>query len=212
MIKRLQILSRVGNTVWGLGSRILAITTHSLSGSVACFRLSITGMGRNEREAGTADKEIPNRDARKNAGTHMALRLEILMILADNRDTVNHCILKSANILDRGFRAKGATAKKEAATEVRPWFTIREVEEEYANTKNWTQIGLEEKKHPNSNKKETRNDNNPYDEGEGKWAWGENEKQFAASTQAPVRKSIYHMTEESIPKRETRKKLSLCRQ
>ena len=71
---------------------------------------------------------------------------------------------------------------------------------------------MEEKKHPNSNKKETRNDNNPYDEEERKWAWGETKKQFAVSTQAPVQKSIYHMTEESIPNRETRKKLSFCRQ
>ena len=136
MIRRLQILSRAGNAVWGLESRISAITTHSLSESAACFGPSITGMGRNEREAGTADKEILNRAARKIAGTRMTLRLEILMILADVRDTVNHCILKSANILDRGFRVKGATAKKEAATEVHLWFTIREVEEECANTKN----------------------------------------------------------------------------
>ena len=112
--RRLVIISKVANTIWGLESRILAITTHSLVESVANYGLASFGGHLPERDIAPIGTTIINRAARKVIGTGPTIRREILYALADMRSINNHFILKVANILDRTLRATGTAAEKKA--------------------------------------------------------------------------------------------------
>ena len=51
-MKRWAVQNKVGNAVWGMGSRILSVTAHSLVGSVVSYGLATTGKGWEEGGAG----------------------------------------------------------------------------------------------------------------------------------------------------------------
>ena len=109
--RRLVILNRVGNTNWGLESRIMAITTHSLIESVTNYGLASFGRHLWDQDRSSVDTTILNKAARKVVGAGPTIRTEILYALADMRSMTNHYILKVANILDRTLREKGTAAE-----------------------------------------------------------------------------------------------------
>ena len=112
--RRQAILRRVSNTRWGLETRILSITTHSLVESVVSYGLATYGAHILEQDARAVDTRVLNRAARRVVGTGPTIRREIMHVIADTRSFHNHHILKGANILDRVLRAKGTTAQRNA--------------------------------------------------------------------------------------------------
>ena len=103
--KRMTILSRIGNATWELGSRILAITSHSFIG------LAVYGTHISQQESRKKFTRLLTRAANRIVGAGPTARREILHTLADTKSFSNHYILKSAGALDRVLRAFGATAR-----------------------------------------------------------------------------------------------------
>ena len=75
-IKRLHIVKRVAGTVWGMESRILAVSTHALIESIVGYGLAITGQHVNQQLGEKVDTEVMNIAARKIAGTNISARKE----------------------------------------------------------------------------------------------------------------------------------------
>ena len=55
----LQVLAKVGNTMWELESRILSIMTHALIESIVCYGLATTGSRWTVKDASIADMGGP---------------------------------------------------------------------------------------------------------------------------------------------------------
>ena len=113
-IKRLGIFNRVGNTTWGLESRILAITAHSLVESVVGYGLAVYGVHTGQLDAHQIDTGILTRVARRAVGTGITARREILHALADTKSFQNHYLQKIANVMDRTLRSTGTSARSTA--------------------------------------------------------------------------------------------------
>ena len=108
----LTILNRVGNSIWGLESRILAITTHSLPESLAGCGLAVTGTHITKGEIDMIDASTLKKAERRLDGTGATARREVLHALVDTNSMEN-------KMLDRALRATGSTAQKTAKTFLR---------------------------------------------------------------------------------------------
>ena len=106
------IMTRVGNSRWGLECRILTITAHALIESMVSYGLTVTGSAATPKDVDNMDVQILNPTARRVAGVGMSARREVLYTLADMRTTGNHYLLKTANVFDRSLRAKGTQVQK----------------------------------------------------------------------------------------------------
>ena len=82
--RRLGILREVSNATWGLETRILAITTHSLIESVKKYGLGTFGALITETDERALDTELLNEAARRVIGTGITVRREVQ---ADTRTT-----------------------------------------------------------------------------------------------------------------------------
>ena len=109
--KRMGILNKVGSTTWGLESRILAITTHSLVESVASYGLAAYGSHISQLASRKIDTGLLTRAARRTVGTGPAARREILRALAYTKPFSNHYVRKSANVFDGVLRSTGTSAR-----------------------------------------------------------------------------------------------------
>ena len=112
-IKRLRVLTKVGNIAWGLERRNLALTAHALLESVLNNDLATTGAHSEQREQKRNGTRILNGSAERNAGANICVRAESLVLLANLRGKENRSIPKNAGIFDRILRAKGPAAEQE---------------------------------------------------------------------------------------------------
>ena len=112
--ERIHIIRRASGTVWGMESRILAVSTHALVESVANSGLATTGGRGGKMALRKTDTAIMNVVAREVVGANMSARKEILYALADVKTAYNHYIFKGANMLDRILRATNTAAQKTA--------------------------------------------------------------------------------------------------
>ena len=110
--QRLAALNRVAHITVGLESRVRLITTHSLIESLINYGLAVYGAHCGKEQGGRIDSMILNKAARKIIGTSIAVRREVMHIMADTRSFGNHHSLKTANIVDRAYRAEGTNAQK----------------------------------------------------------------------------------------------------
>ena len=111
---RLQTPTEASNTARGRECRVLAVSTHALLGSMLRYGLATFGTHTNTQELRRIDATVRNGAARRIIGTNIPAKVKSVTTLAHVWGTRNHYVSKSANILDRVLRAKGATAQKTA--------------------------------------------------------------------------------------------------
>ena len=102
----------MANTLWGLETRILSITTHALIESVINYGLAVYGTHCMQETVEKMDSTVSNKAARRALGTGITIRRESAHMIADAKSFENHYIRKVANIVDRAMRAEGANAQK----------------------------------------------------------------------------------------------------
>ena len=207
--KRFVVLTKVGNAVWGMESRILSVTAHSLVESVVSYGLATTGKGWDESGAEQLDRAVLNKTARKVVGTNQTMRLEILMILADMRSTWNHYIIKTANILDRILRASGTTARRSAILSIREKFEEWEEEGDAEELPETTEISnRSSKRGKQGSEKEQNQDKGRYARQEEKeLIWETMKRKMKRKKDVEVQNSIYYTSEATIKEEEHRKRI-----
>ena len=135
--KRLQIVRRVSGTIWGMESRILAISTHAPIESVVNYGLAVTGNHVGQQALDKIDKSVLNIAAREIVGTNISAKREVLYALAAIKTTHNHFIVKTANMLDRVLRAPNTAAQKNAWTFIETLSTKVNREGKEASERKW---------------------------------------------------------------------------
>ena len=116
--KRLQVISRVGNTGLVMESRTTAVTSPALLERALCYRLATPATPPNVQALRKLDATILNRVVGRIIGGEITIRIGALSMLADLRITHNQYVLENANVLDRALGAKGAAAQKNARKSV----------------------------------------------------------------------------------------------
>ena len=210
-IRRYNIIRRVANAKWGLESRILAVTTHSLVESVINYGLAIIGPHLTTQECQEIDKATMNTSARKITGTGYTTRRETLHIMADTRTMTNHFVLKTANMLDRVLRAEGANAKTKAEEFTKRYYKQQErrgsTNEEYFW--NWKKLETTEEKHDEGNTHWGRKKRNAqYADGQNHRKWEANTKNHRKQLEDLEPTSIYHVQDTEFTTNPQTKKLS----
>ena len=109
--KRLSVLRRVANSMWGFGSGILSVTSHALIGSVVNYGLAVYGAHCSQQQADKVESALLHKAARKITGTSATVRREMAHVLADTKSFSDHNLRKSANVVDRAHRATGTRAQ-----------------------------------------------------------------------------------------------------
>ena len=109
--RRLSVLRREANSMWGFGNRIVPVTSHALSGSVVNFGLAAYGTHCSQQQADRVDSALRRKAARKITGTSTSVRREMVHGLADTKSFSGHFLRKSANVVDRAHRATGTRAQ-----------------------------------------------------------------------------------------------------
>ena len=107
----LATVRRAANTVSDMESRIPAIPTHSLPGSLVNYSMAVVGTRCSQICSGRVGSQILARATEKIVGAGPTIRREILRLLADARSFGNHSALNAATMVDRVLRADGASAR-----------------------------------------------------------------------------------------------------
>ena len=211
LAKRLQAMRKVSGTVWGLESRILAVTVHALLESVVGYGLATAGSRANALELRALDTRYLNRAARRVVGTNITMRTETLMFLADLSTAQNQCILKQANVLDRTLRAKGTNAQAEAWRMLQSYYNKEHILEQGVRNHEseivmWEPLRIkitEVKKCPTPEQEEQEK----KQEKEGS-IWEITRRRALKKGNIEEQNSIYHVSEETISDPTDRAKLS----
>ena len=139
-VKRLHIVKRVAGTVWGMESRILAVTVHALIESIVGYGLACTGGHVSRQVLDKVDAGVLNIAARKVLGANISARKEVLYALADVNNVGNHLVLKTANMLDRVLRSTNTAAQKTAAQCLKGYLHKKEEANEGRAAQRWEDL------------------------------------------------------------------------